>query len=138
MEISVFVPTIGEACRLCRIAAVPHPPDSGETMSGSIPILVDQVAPQVTRGPVSSASARALDVVVEVATDVLKARLGDLARTLSDAAASAPADSVFEVSELSFTLHVGADGEVSVMSLAKGGVSAGAGIDVTLRRRPAP
>jgi hypothetical protein len=107
-------------------------------MSGSIPILVDQVAPPVTRGPVSSASARALDVVVEVATDVLKARLGDLARTLSDAAASAPADSVFEVSELSFTLHVGADGEVSVMSLAKGGVSAGAGIDVTLRRRPAP
>jgi hypothetical protein len=107
-------------------------------MSGSIPILVGQVAPPVTRGPVSSASARVLDVVVEVASDVLKARLGDLARTLSEAAESAPADGMFEVSELRFTLHVGADGEVSVMSLAKGGVSAGAGIDVTLRRRPAP
>jgi hypothetical protein len=104
-------------------------------MNDTIPILVDEApaAPAPTyRGESRSPSAR----VVEVASDLLRERMGDLARILSDAAALAPEDSPFHVSELRFTLHVGANGEVSILSLAKGGVTTGAGIEVALTRRP--
>lgn len=106
-------------------------------MSDCIPILVDQVASPAYRGMMPDAAGRALDVVVEVAGDVLRERLAGLTRLLSDAAAATPSDGPFEVAELRFTVHVNANGEVSVMSLAKGGVAAGAGIEVTLRRRGA-
>jgi hypothetical protein len=98
-------------------------------MSDFIPIMVDAPAGTPMRGR------NVVSQVVKVAADVLKARMGDLARTLSEAAASAPQDTPFEVTEVSFTIHVDANGEVSVMSLAKGAVTAGAGIQVTLRKR---
>ena len=105
-------------------------------MSESIPFLVDQVEQPVHRGPVSGAGARALDVVIDVAADALKERVSRLVRLVSEAAEAAPADGAFQTAEVRFTLHVGGNGEISLLSLAKGGFAAGAGIEFTLRKRP--
>lgn len=106
-------------------------------MSDTIPILVDAppaaATPGVTmRGGTASSTAGR---VVDVAADVLKKRIADLSRILADTTAATPPDAPFEVAELRFTLHLDANGEVSVMSLAKGAVTAGAGIEITLRKR---
>lgn len=104
-------------------------------MSDTIPILVDAppAGPNMRGGTTEKAATR----VMNVTTEFLKTRIGDLARILSDAAASAPQDTPYEVTEVRFTIHVDATGEVSVMSLAKGAVTTGAGIEVTLTKRAA-
>lgn len=101
-------------------------------MSDTIPILVDAPAGPTMRG---GATEKAATHVVNVTAEFLKARMGDLARIVSDAAASAPQDTPYEVTEVRFTIHVDLNGELSVMSLAKGAVTTGAGIEVTLTRR---
>jgi hypothetical protein len=103
-------------------------------MSDTIPILVDAPAGTVMRG---GAAEKATTHVVNVTAEFLKERMGNLARILSDAAESAPKDTPFEVTEVRFTIHVDLNGEVSVMSLAKGAVTTGAGIEVTLTKRAA-
>lgn len=105
-------------------------------MSEHIPVLVDQVPAPGGRDMVPrGASSATLDVVIDVAADVLRERMGELVRLVSDAAAAAPTDGAFHVEEVRFTLHVGANGEVSILSLAKAGIAAGAGIEVTLKKR---
>lgn len=107
-------------------------------MSERIPILVDQVPAPVERDMVPRGVVNAtLDVVIDVAADVLKERMGELVRLISEAAEASPTDGAFRVEELRFTLHVGGNGEVSVLSLAKAGIAAGAGIEVTLKKRDA-
>lgn len=103
-------------------------------MSDTIPILVDAPAGPNMRGPADSTASR----VVAVAADVLKNKIAHLSRILADTTAATPPDAPFEVAELRFTVHLDANGEVSVMSLAKGAITAGAGIEITLRKRGLP
>jgi hypothetical protein len=108
-------------------------------MSDTIPILVDAppaTTPGVTmRGGTASSTAT---TVVNVGADLLKKKIADLSRILADTTAATPPDAPFEVAELRFTVHMEANGEVSVMSLAKGAITAGAGIEITLRKRGLP
>jgi hypothetical protein len=105
-------------------------------MTELIPIRVDEdgSGPRM-RGPASSSVAKG---IVTVAADKLKEQVADLSRILAETTAATPPDSPFEVAELRFTLHIEANGEVSVMSVLKGAATAGAGIEVTLRKRGLP
>lgn len=106
-------------------------------MNETIPILVTQNEEPTYRDITRSPASTGVDRVVQVAADALRDRVGTVVGLMSDVLAAVPDDGGFEVSEFRFMLNVGGNGEVSLMSFAKAGVVAGAGIEVTLKKRDA-
>lgn len=66
----------------------------------------------------------------EALTDSIKNTLGVLARSVSEAMNDIEK---YSVSEIRFRLRIAASGEVSIISLVKGGAHAESGIEVVLR-----
>ena len=101
-----------------------------------IKFLVDQVDEPAGLGMLQTASSKALDIVVGIAADGFKNMLASVVRQMADAISAVDMqNSPFDLSEVTFTVNVGANGELSIVSLMKGSISPSSGIQLKLVRK---
>lgn len=101
-----------------------------------IKFLVDRVDEPRSRGMLPDVGGRALDIVVGVSSEGFKKMMGTLISQVASAVGAADLSKApFDLSEVTFTVNVGTDGELSIMSLAKGSISTNSGIEVKLVRK---
>jgi hypothetical protein len=103
-----------------------------------VKFLIDRVEDPAAKGMVHAAAGKALDVVVGVAADSFQRMMATIIGQIADAVTAADlSKSPFDLSEVKFTVNAGVDGELSIVSLAKGSVATQSGIEVTLRKKTA-
>ena len=108
----------------------------GEGPVSDIKFLVDQVDEPAGLGMLQTASSKALDIVVGIAADGFKNMLASVVRQMADAISAVDMqNSPFDLSEVTFTVNVGANGELSIVSLMKGSISPSSGIQLKLVRK---
>src|SRR4051812_13274173 len=108
----------------------------GFSMSKSLNVLVDEELPTAK----SALSVPGLDSigqrVVEISGDVLRASVdGALQSVLSLLSEVSQESETHLVSQVSFSLTFDASGEVSVLSLAKGALKGGTGLQFTITKK---
>lgn len=104
----------------------------------TLPVLSCEHAPIEMRGfsgPVTDALVNASNKVVNVNTEVVQRGITNILRSMSELLNNTEFENdKYEIEEMKINLNVGANGEVSIMSLS-GEASLTSGISITIKKR---
>lgn len=104
----------------------------------TLPILFCESAPIEMRGfsgPVPNALIKTTNRVINVNTEVVQSGITNILKSMSELLNSTTFENdKYEIEEMKINLNVGANGEVSIMSLS-GETSLTSSISITIKRR---
>jgi hypothetical protein len=104
-------------------------------MTRKIPILTEETSERIVRGAAPLPLGAAIKST-EISTSVLKAQLSDRLRDLNEIFSELPTDvGGFTPSEISISLAVSGNGEISLLSAIKGSLGVTSTFVVKLTRR---
>lgn len=101
-----------------------------------IQFLIDKVEIPDSMGMFEKGAGKSLDILIDMTSDKFQEKFSTLVGNVITGLSKISTDNEkFEIDEAIFSININSEGELSVMSIVKAGITNGTGIQVRLKKK---